>query len=254
MQQLRLQGLGVALGFVIGAALVLTIQGLYPPPPLPHMPQVFLVSDQATIAAALTKAQSGDTVEIPPGTFRELVDLKNGVNLVAQKAHESILEGSLLANRISGSRIEGIKIDAGNIGPGRFGIDVQDSDIQIARCEITGARDAGVRFKGSSHGSIIASNIHDNPGAGIAIEDSSNPAVENDIVFSNGVLRPLRPGLWITSIGHPAVTGNLFLKNGADAIWLPAPDENIESRNYFSVTGQHDAKRDVRVVGNANVP
>ena len=234
-------------GLIVGGLLVLAIQSFFPPPPLPHLPQAFLVADQGGIAAALIKAQPGDTVILPPGTFRELVELKTGVDLIAQKPHQTVLEGSLVANGVTRARVEGLRIRAGTVG-----IDVRSSDIQISRCEIAGAHTAGVRFSGASGGSLIASSIRDNPGTGIVIEDLASPAVENNIVASNG-LEPgvLRPGLLIRSGARPSVVGNVFYSNGAEAVWLPESDENITRQNYFNVSGKPDKRKLFRILPQA---
>lgn len=231
-------------GVVLGALVATTIQSLVPPPPMPHMPQAFVVADQSNIAAALVKAQAGDTVLLPPGTFRELVELKSGVDLIAQKPHETILEGSLVANGVNHARVEGLQIRAGTIG-----IDSRDSDIQIARCEISGAHTAGVRFSGNSRGSLIASTIRDNPGAGIVVEDAASPAIEHNRVAANGAETGApHPGLLIRPGARPTVIGNLFSGNGAEAIWLSAPDDSMVQRNHFVASGKADRRKPFRIV------
>jgi len=231
-------------GMIVGALLVFLVQSMTPPPPLPHLPQAFVVADQGTIAAAFVKAQPGDTVLLPPGTFRELVELKSGVDLIAQKPHETILEGSVVANGVNHVRLEGLQIRAGTVG-----IDVRNSDVQIARCEVSGGHTAGVRFSGNSRGSLIASTIRDNPGAGIAIEDAASPAIEHNTVAANGN-QPgaLSPGLLIRSTGRPTIAGNIFVANGAEAIWLPALDEQIVQHNYFTSAGKPDKRKPFRIL------
>jgi len=231
-------------GLILGGLLVFAVQSMYPPPPLPHMPQSFVVAEDGTIAAALIKAQAGDTVFLPPGTFRELVELKTGVDLIAQKPQETILEGSLVANNVDHIRLEGLRIRAGTVG-----IDVRNSNVQISRCEVSGAHTAGVRFSGNSSGSLIASEIRNNPGAGIAIEDAATPAIEHNTVTANGA-EPgaTHPGLIIHTTGHPAVRGNYFSGNGAEAIWLASVDETIVQGNYFTPASKADKRKPFRIL------
>jgi PPM family protein phosphatase len=231
-------------GLIVGALLIFAIQSMSPPPPLPHLPQSFVVPEEGTIAAALIKAQAGDTVFLPAGTFRELVELKTGVDLIAQKPHETILEGSLVANNVNHARIEGLQIRAGTVG-----IDVRNSDIQIARCEVSGGHDAGIRFSGNSGGSLIASTIRDNPGAGIAVEDAAAPDIEHNTIAANG-LEPgaQHPGILIRTTGRPNVSGNYFAANGAEAIWLQAADDSVVQRNHFAPASKTDKRKPFRVL------
>ena len=231
-------------GVALGALLVLIGQRFIPQKELPHIPETVLVEAQTTISAALLTAKPGDTVVVAPGTYHEAVRLRDGIDLIAQKPHESVIEGSITAEGVQRGRVDGFQVHADGTG-----ISVKDSDIEIARCEITGARSAGVRFSGDSRGSLIASSIHDNPGAGIVIEDASAPALQNNIVVSNGT-QPgaLQPGLLVHSSVHPSITGNIFLANGAEAVWLNAPDDQIALRNYFNVSGKPDRRKPVRIV------
>ena len=231
-------------GLIVGALAVFAIQSMFPPPPLAHLPQSLVVPGDGTIAAALIKAQPGDTVLLPPGTFRELVELKSGVDLIAQKPRETILEGSLVANNVSHSRVEGLQIRAGTVG-----IDVRNSDIQIVRCEVSGAHTAGVRFSGNSSGSLIASTMRDNPGAGIAVEDTAAPAIEHNTVAANGA-EPgaTHPGLLIHTTGRPAIAGNYFSGNGAEAIWMQAADDSIVQRNHFTPASKTDKRKPFRIL------
>lgn len=225
-------------GIVLGGLLVLAVERFLPRPEPPHIPERIVVGQPATIASALVSAKAGDTIVVQPGLYRETVQLRDGVDVIAQRAHESVIEGGFIADAVQRARIEGFTIKANAVG-----ISAHDSNIAIARCEITGARTAGVRFTGASHGSLTASSIHDNSGVGILIDGTSAPAIENDIVVSN-----LKPGLVVRSTGRPVIAGNIFLTSGTEAIWLTSADDAIAQRNYFSVSAKTDKRKPVRLI------
>jgi serine/threonine protein phosphatase PrpC len=210
-------------------------------------PVSILVPELGSISAALDKALPGDTVVLSPGIYRETIHLKSEVDLIAQKAHLSTIEGDIVASGVTSARVQGLLIRADDVG-----ISANDSNVNIARCEISGARTAGVQFTGSSLGSLSASSIHDNAGSGVTVAGHSSPDIENNLIIGNGAQPAnLRPGLELLSTEKSHVTGNVFLSNGADAIWVNNQDPALLERNYFSVAGKIDKRgpSPVKVVG-----
>lgn len=235
-------------GLIIGAALLYFGQRFFVVEQPPPGPQALFVKAPDTIGGTLAKAHVGDTVYVTPGTYTEAIHLKNGVDLVAQRAHDAIIEGIVTADSVTRSRFAGFQVRA----TGDFGIRIRDSDVDLARNEISRARIAGVEFSGTSRGAIVACWVHDNEGVGIAITDSAAPAVESNLIISNGTAaKALRPGLLVRSGVRPRVIGNIFLSNGAEAIWLPEADEAMIARNYFNVSAKPDQRPKFRVIGPA---
>ncbi len=126
---------------------------------------------------------------------------------------------------------------------------VNNSDVILLRDDIAESRGDGVEFTGDSRGAIVASSVHNNGGAGIVVSDAAAPAIENNLVLENGAQpNGLRPGLLVTSSVHPVISGNIFGGNGAEAIWVPAPDNAILERNAFAFAGKADDRPKLRVV------
>lgn len=232
-------------GLVLGGLLVCGIQRYFFPPPPPRVPRTLLVQAPETIAAVLEKALPGDIVSVAPGTYAEGVHLKDGIEVVARRAHESVIEGGVFAESIRHGRFEGFVLRSS----GDVGVRIHNSDLVLARNEISGAKMAGVDFTGNSRGSISACWIHDNPGTGIMVRDSATPAIENNLIVSNGTAaNTARPGLLIESALRPTVAANIFLGNGAEPVWLPEADQSVIDRNYFTVSGKPDKRPKFRVI------
>ena len=236
-------------GLIIGAALLFAVEKFLVPKPPPPPPQILEVKAGESIAAAVEKARAGDTIHVFEGTYIGPVRLKNGVNLLAQPAHGAVIEGAVTADNVRHVRFEGFHVR----GPG--GIRIHDSDIILARCEISGAREAGVTLSGTSRGSIAGCSIHNNTGGGILVKDPSAPSIENNLIVSNGLgvgARPpastLRPGLLLESSADFPVIGNSFAGNGAEAIWMPEADDDLIAENYFNVAGKPDKRGKFKIV------
>ena len=237
----------LVVGLLLGIFGAIAVMRWFAAPPPPKGPASITVPEGGNINAALDRAQPGDTLILAPGVYYETVRLKSDVDLLARKAHESIIEGGIVANGVTRSRVDGLLIRANDVG-----ISVKDSNVTIARCEISGGRGDGVQFTGSSLGSLSASSIHDNAGAGVTVSGNAAPDIENNSIVGNGVhpSNP-RPGLEMLSTDKLRVTGNIFLANGSEAVWVNTPDPEIAERNYFTVAGKTDRRgpSPVKVVG-----
>jgi len=214
-------------GVLIGALAMLGVWAMLRKPPLPPPPQVLTVTAPATIDATLAKARAGDTVIVAPGTYKETVRLKDGVDLIAQHAHEAIIEGPLLANGIQHCHLDGFQVHGGDIA-----IRINDSDVVVSRDEVTGASAAGIEITGNSRGAVVACNIHNNGGPGIVVADTAMPDVENNTIAANAV-QIKGPGLLVRSSLRPRIAGNVFSGNGAEAMWLSRADPSAVDHNFF---------------------
>ncbi len=225
-------------GLIAGAALLFLAEKFLVLKPPPERSRIIVVRMPDSIAAALEKAQAGDTVSVAPGTYAESIRLKSGVDVIAQRAHDAIIDGEIVADGAGGGRFEGFQT---------HGIRLRDSDIAIERDEISGSAGPGVEFSGTARGAIAACWIHDNAGPGILVSGSASPEIENNLIVSNGV-KTRTPGLLIQSTMRLRVTANMFLANGAEPIWLPAADQGMIDRNYFTVSAKPDKRAKFRVI------
>ncbi len=193
-----------------------------------------VVTAGGTIEAALDRARPGDRVVVARGTYKEAVQLREGVTLSAQRAGEAVIEGRVTADGIQHGRVEGFQIRGKSSG-----IRIRDSEVVLARDDVAGADGIGVEFSGNSTGAIFGCLIHGNAGGGISIVDEAAPEIENNAIEGNGRrAEALRPGLLIESTQQPWVARNVFAGNGAEAVWLRAGDEALIGRNYFFEAGK----------------
>ncbi|MBS1826604.1 MAG: protein phosphatase 2C domain-containing protein [Acidobacteria bacterium] len=132
----------------------------------------------ASIAQALDKAHSGDTVHVAPGDYAEKIELKSGVTLVGEQAVLVAAPGAaepvIVADGVSQARVEGLQIRSD--GTYAVGIRVHDSSVDLARLRISHA-DKGVVFSGKSKGRLYASafTANDIP---VSVVDAASPVIE----------------------------------------------------------------------------
>jgi len=185
-----------------------------------HSPRTWTVSPDAitTIGAALDRAQPGDTVQVSPGEYHEDLHLRSGISVVSTALHGARILSSdvaVLAEGIKNARFAGFDIE----GPGRVGIRITNSDLRVTDVRVSGMQNAGVEITGTGESAIQASEIADNPGAGVAIRDNARPRLEHNLIRHNGHGPAMRPGILIEGSAAPILFGNIIEESGAEQIW-----------------------------------
>lgn len=234
--------LGVLAGIVLGAAAGIAAYRVWFPPAEPG-PRILTVSPAqtdgyTTISAALADAQAGDTIEVHAGTYREQLEMKEGVRIVARHAGDAVLEpkadaaqpgAAIVFRNLTSGSISGLRI-AIPAGSGvSVGVLVADSGVEVGNLEIQGAESAGILVRGASNALIRGNMIHQNSGAGVLVEGDATPQVISNIVSENGN-RPEAPraGLEVKGNARPIVLGNVFANNNKPVTWEASPERLAE--------------------------
>jgi PPM family protein phosphatase len=216
---------GLILGLLLRPSLILLTDGLTAAKPAapkvetpaPHSPQTISVKadDPLGITSALTAAQPGDTISIPPGNYLGPLQLKEHVNLIAIVPREAVLRSdpssspdsgvALAAHSMAVARVSGLRILGDDTHPLRTGVLLADSSIELEDCEISGALDTGIRIEGDSHPLLLGNYIHANKGPGITINAPATPRLVGNRVA----------GIKTDPKAHPVLLDNLLAREGA---------------------------------------
>ena len=188
-------------------------------------PRTWTVSPDAipTIGAALERARPGDSIEVSAGEYHEDVHLRSGISVVSTALHGARIISpnvAVFAEDIHNARFEGFDI----AGPGKVGIRIADSDLRVTDVRVSGMQNAGIEItgKGESVVAVIrASEIADNPGAGVSVRENARPRLEHNLIRHNGYGLALRPGILIEGSAAPALFGNIIEENAAEQILGP---------------------------------
>jgi PPM family protein phosphatase len=185
-----------------------------------HPPRRWTVSPDGitTIAAALDRARPGDTIEVSPGEYHEDLHLRSGVTVVSTSLHGARILSSdvaVFAEDIHNARFAGFDI----AGPGRVGIRIANSDLHVTDVRVSGMQNAGIEITGTGESVIQASEIADNPGAGVSVRESARPRLEHNLIRHNGHGPAMRPGILIEGSASPILFGNIIEESGAEQIW-----------------------------------
>jgi serine/threonine protein phosphatase PrpC len=208
----------------------------------------------ATIGQALAQARAGQTIEVAPGTYREAVQLADGVALVSLVPRGAVIlppPGSgvpaVTSQGISGARFAGFRIAGDPQSPLQVGLRLADSEVEVEGIEITGAQTAGIDAAGADRSSIRACFLHDNPGGGVLVEESAAPRMVNNLIAGNGRApgAAARPGVEVHGAARPELVENRFAANGGGGVLLPSAErgDEIFAWNSFAGAGRPEAIR-----------
>jgi serine/threonine protein phosphatase PrpC len=186
-----------------------------------HSPQSWTVGPDAipTIGAALARARPGDTIEVSPGEYHEDVHLRTGISVVSTTLHGARIlspDVAVLAEDIHNARFAGFDI----AGPGRVGIRIANSDLHVTDVRVSGMQNAGLEITGTGESVIQASEVADNPGAGVSVRENARPRLEHNLIRHNGHGSAMLPGILIEGSAAPILFGNIIEESGAEQIWV----------------------------------
>jgi serine/threonine protein phosphatase PrpC len=207
-----------------------------------------------TIGDALAAARAGDTIAVHPGRYREQVRLEDGVTLLATPPGGAMIEpaapadgagpvAALVAEGIGAGRVSGFVIAGAPDAPIDYGLVLRRSAVTVENVEVRGARVAGVAIEDAGGAALVASRIHDNPGAGIIVRGIGAPLVLHNRVIDNGHGNPPAPGIDVVSPARPRIAGNQIVGNGGEAVrGLPAHSPLLEANQLEGPVVAHRAR------------
>jgi serine/threonine protein phosphatase PrpC len=173
-------------GLLLAAGGAYFTRAMWIPAPVVIAPRLITVT--GSIATALAEARAGDTVEVPPGEYREQVRLKDGVVLRARNPRDATLRAApfgtgpaVIAEGVKGARLSGFRILADAKMPLTAGIVLRDSQVEIDDTEIKGAG-IGIEIRGKGSPMVRANSIRDCAAEGILILGPATPWLSHNLI------------------------------------------------------------------------
>jgi PPM family protein phosphatase len=206
-----------------------------------------VVQPGESIAAAVSRAKPGSAVVVEPGEYLERVTLSDNVRLVSRvprgatirlpaTASDTKPEPAVAATGSAGGEINGFKIIGDARTPLGVGIFVAGNGVSVVDVEVSGAATAAISFARDSNARLVGSEIHDNPGAALAIAAGASPRITHSVFGRNG-MSPRTPATFaIESGAMPLFQRNVFVGVRPDvfaALARPTRDA-LQRDNWFT--------------------
>jgi hypothetical protein len=163
-------------------------------------------------------------VIVEPGEYRETLTLRSGVQLISRVVHGATIrlpgaaserEAAIVASGVTGASITGFRIVGDAATPLGIGISARDSELRIAEMKISGAARAAIEAGRASRVRVVASEIHDNPGAALAVRAGAAATITHNVFSRNGTAGASARALAIDESSDATFTSNVFVGSTA---------------------------------------
>jgi serine/threonine protein phosphatase PrpC len=208
--------------------------------------QTHTVRPGESIAAAVSRAQPGALIEVEPGEYRERVTLTRNIRLFSREPRGATIrlpatasdlspDPAVVATGSASGSLVGFRIVGDAQTPLGIGILVEGSGVSIVNVEISGASTAAVSFARDSAGELLGSDIHDNPGAGLAIQARARPRITHNVFNRNGLSQNTPAAFTVEQDAMPFLQQNVFLGMRPDVFTTfdQAARLRLEQDNWF---------------------
>lgn len=188
---------------------------------------VIVVAESQSIGEALQRATAGATVLVEPGVYREQLRLPSGVRVESRVPRGAVIrlpggasdaEAAVISADVHDAEFVGFRIVGDAATPLGTGLFVRDSTVKISDVEISGAKIAAAEFAGGAGASMIAADVHDNPGAGLAIRNGASPRIAHSQFARNGLSQQAAGALVVEPGARPRLTSNVFVGLRAESL------------------------------------
>lgn len=197
-----------------------------------------------SITAAVRRATAGSVVLVEPGEYRETLTLKNDVRIVSRVPRAATIRLSGTASEgdaavvvvgVAGAELAGFRIVGDAATPLGTGVLIRGSQVSLVDIEVTGAVNAAIVVDGMSSATILASDVHDNPGVALTIR-SASPRIAHNVFMRNGTSERVHRSFIIDEGADPHFTGNVFHDARRDALGDPSDGgrERFGGDNWFA--------------------
>jgi len=178
-----------------------------------------IVNPGDSIAAAVAAAAPGATILVEPGEYRERLTLKDDIRVVSRVARAAILrlpgsatdeDAAVMAADVKNAELIGFRIVGDAATPLGTGVLARAGSVRLIDIEVIGAARTAIDLGAGGDIALLASDIHDNPGAGLALRAGSGARIAHNTFSRNGSSEQAAAAIVIEPGARPALLANTF--------------------------------------------
>jgi serine/threonine protein phosphatase PrpC len=217
-------------------------------------PRTIIVHANESISAAMERASSGTEVVVEPGEYRERLRLKSGVRVRSRVSRQAALrlpggaserDAAILAADVEGAEVSGFRIVGDSATPLGVGLFTRNAGVAISDIEISGALVTAIEVAAGRTPTIMAVDVHDNPGAGLTVRAGATPHITHSQFARNGISERAAGAVVIDNGARPFLRANVFYGILPDSLpgLNPAERAEIRAGNWFIPADDPSSRR-----------
>ena len=213
---------------------------------------IFVVQAGESISDALAKAPPGATILVEPGEYRERLTLRGDVRVMSRVPRGAILrlpgtatdeDAAVTVVDVANVELSGFRIVGDAATPLGIGVLTRSASVRLFDLEVTGAARTAIDLGAGQDVMLLASEIHDNPGAGLALRAGGVMRIAHSTFGRNGSSEQAAAALVIEPGARPTFLRNVFhsLDPRALAFLDEASLAQLKADNWFPDAPQGSA-------------
>ncbi|HEX5071015.1 MAG TPA: right-handed parallel beta-helix repeat-containing protein, partial [Vicinamibacterales bacterium] len=180
---------------------------------------VVTVTPGQSIAEALENAAPGATILVEPGEYRERLAVTGRVQLISVTPRGATLrlpgsatdnDAAIAVSNATGVEISGFRIVGDAATPLGTGVITRTPNVRLIDLEVTGAARAAIDLGPGGNLMLASSDIHDNPGAGLAVRADASARISHNTFAGNAGSAQAAGALVIEPGARPDFSANVF--------------------------------------------
>lgn len=214
----------------------------------PQGAAVVVVKPGQSITTAIANATPGATILVEPGEYRERITLKSDIRVLSLAPRGAVLrlpgaatdqDAAVIATDVTNVELSGFRIVGDAATPLGTGVVTRSAAIRLIDLEVTGAARAAFDLGSGTGVILLGSEIHDNPGAALALRADASPRITHNTFSNNGTSEQIAAAMVIEPGVRPTFVGNFFhqLDLSAFSALDPATRIQLKNLNWFQGAG-----------------
>ena len=188
------------------------------------------VAPGESIQAAIDQADSGDTIFVQSGIYRESLNISKSISLIG--SNRPVLDGGAVSSAVllsaGGASVSGFEVKTTR----HTGIFVISEGNLIENNTISGCLD-GIRLDHSRSNNVSRNDVNNNTN-GITLYSSSENRIEKNIVRDNYINEEGDCGIYLAYCQDNIIENNIMSNNGDTSLSLRSSSSNALLKNLIT--------------------